>query len=377
MTTRLGNDNDPDGATYQPPVQNEPVERLLECMVGCDPEYEYAAMLTREQEAAMAVAAQMNLLKKVTEMCSLEMQRMALTPGQQETPSQEPRPHLTTYLLASGASKSFIMNRIVPLALQASARSWLGLRAPFTRLADFQTRLREEFLPAGYATQILREPEARTQHPDESLDRYVRVMQELFKRADPNTPESDRVARVRRQCHPRYHAYLINRTFETPEELARGARLIEQALHAERNYVPQPPAKYAVKPACPEASTQVDCPNETSLPHHINRESPWNSQQGPWWSRAGVATTSGKLLAVPYRKLGPNRDHYRSELSSSECSCECWGKLACSGRNPGTPAATKQALPTTANRKPGRGLPLVVLYLITGGGPTGTSVRVT
>lgn len=252
----------------------------------------------------MAAAAQMNLLTKVTEMCDSVMQRLAHTPGQQETPPREPRPHLTvpvymgyddvksvadflgelqTYHLASGASEAFIVERIVPLALQASARCWLGSQAPFTSLADFQTRLREEFLPAGYAAQILRELEARTQHPDESLVRYIRVMQELFKRADPKSPESDRVARVRRQCHPRYHVYLINRTFETLEELARGARLIEEALHAERNYVPPPPAKYALEPACawrgPEASTQVDCPNETSLPHHVNQES-WRGMHG-------------------------------------------------------------------------------------------------
>ncbi|KAG0414178.1 hypothetical protein HPB47_008678 [Ixodes persulcatus] len=164
-------------------------------------------MLTREQKAAMAAAAQMNLLTKVTEMCDSVMRRLAHTPGQQETPPREPRPHLTvpvytryddvrsvadflgelqTYHLASGASEAFIVDRILPLALQASARCWLGSQASFTSLADFQTRLREEFLPAGYATQILRELEARTQHSDKSLVRYIRVMQELFRRADPN-----------------------------------------------------------------------------------------------------------------------------------------------------------------------------------------------
>ncbi|KAG0437437.1 hypothetical protein HPB47_017450 [Ixodes persulcatus] len=39
MATRLVNDNDSNGA-YLPPVQNEPVVRLLEGMVGCNPEYE-------------------------------------------------------------------------------------------------------------------------------------------------------------------------------------------------------------------------------------------------------------------------------------------------------------------------------------------------
>ncbi|KAG0415852.1 hypothetical protein HPB47_006974, partial [Ixodes persulcatus] len=58
--------------------------------------------------------------------------------------------------------------------------------------AEAGTRLRKEFLPAGHATQILRELEARTQHPDESLVWYCRVMQELFQRANLKSLESDR-----------------------------------------------------------------------------------------------------------------------------------------------------------------------------------------
>ncbi|KAG0416882.1 hypothetical protein HPB47_006062 [Ixodes persulcatus] len=123
-------------------------------------------MLTQEQEAAMASTAEVNLLTKVTEMSDSAMQRLALTPGQQENPS---------------ASEVFTVGRIVPLALQASAWCWLGSHGPFISLADFQTRLREEFLPAGYATQILRELKARTQHPDESLVRMDKL-QRLCKR---------------------------------------------------------------------------------------------------------------------------------------------------------------------------------------------------
>ncbi|CAN7950204.1 unnamed protein product [Ixodes hexagonus] len=238
----------------------------------------------------MACAAHMSLLERVTATCDSAMQRLAVTqevPG----PQRESRPHLTvpvytgyddvksvadflgelrTYRLPSGASQAFIVDRIVPLVLQASAKVWLASQAPFTSLADFEQRLREESLPAGYATQILRELEARTQHSDENLVQYVRVMQELFKRADCKAPGSDRVARVRRQFHPGYHIYFINRTYETLEELARGARLIEEAMYTERSYKPPPPAKYALEPACawrgPKAFPQGDCPNETSMP---------------------------------------------------------------------------------------------------------------
>ncbi|KAG0443161.1 hypothetical protein HPB47_015225 [Ixodes persulcatus] len=47
-------------------------------------------MLTQEQEATMAAAAQMNLLTKVTEMCDSVIQRLAHAPGQQETPPESP-----------------------------------------------------------------------------------------------------------------------------------------------------------------------------------------------------------------------------------------------------------------------------------------------
>ncbi|XP_042148554.1 uncharacterized protein LOC115319533 [Ixodes scapularis] len=66
MATRLDNDNDSDGVAYLPPVQNEPVVRLLEGMVDCDPVYEYAgdnylpgspSMDVAEPEASASVTA--------------------------------------------------------------------------------------------------------------------------------------------------------------------------------------------------------------------------------------------------------------------------------------------------------------------------------
>ncbi|KAG0425036.1 hypothetical protein HPB47_027780 [Ixodes persulcatus] len=56
MATRLDNDNDSDGAAYLPPVQNEPVVRLLEGMVDCDPVYEYAGDHYQPASPSMDVA---------------------------------------------------------------------------------------------------------------------------------------------------------------------------------------------------------------------------------------------------------------------------------------------------------------------------------
>ncbi|KAM7304983.1 uncharacterized protein ISCGN_014883 [Ixodes scapularis] len=92
MATRLDNDNDSDGAAYLPPVQNEPVVRLLEGMVDCDPLYDHAHT---GAGSCSGRSGTNEPAQKVAVICNFVMQRMALTPGQQETPPQEPRPHLT------------------------------------------------------------------------------------------------------------------------------------------------------------------------------------------------------------------------------------------------------------------------------------------
>ncbi|CAN7995640.1 unnamed protein product [Ixodes hexagonus] len=75
-------------------------------------------------------------------------------------------------------------------------------------------------------------------------------MQELFDRACPTKAESDRVARVVQQSHPRFRLYLHGRTYETLEHLARDARGIPETLLAELQYRPPPPPEEALEPSC-------------------------------------------------------------------------------------------------------------------------------
>ncbi|CAN8004649.1 unnamed protein product [Ixodes hexagonus] len=57
---------------------------------------------------------------------------------------------LDFYARASGASESYVLERILPHALQASARRWWVLQTPFPSLEAFRRSFREEFLPPGY-----------------------------------------------------------------------------------------------------------------------------------------------------------------------------------------------------------------------------------
>ncbi|CAN7948835.1 unnamed protein product, partial [Ixodes hexagonus] len=135
-------------------------------------------------------------------------------------------------------------------------------------LSAFRRSFREEFLPPGYDSRAQRELERRTQHP-EGLVEYIRAMQELFNRAAKAAPESERVARIIRQSHPRYHVYLQGRRFESVEDLVRAARGVQDMILASVDYRPPPPATEALEPSCawsPPARTALERTPPTHRP---------------------------------------------------------------------------------------------------------------
>ncbi|CAN7992872.1 unnamed protein product [Ixodes hexagonus] len=176
---------------------------------------------------------------------------------------------LDVYARASGASESYVLERILPLALQANARRWWVLQTPFPSLEAFRRSFRKEFLPPGYDSRVQRELERRTQHPEEGLVEYIRAMQELFNRAAKAAPESEKVAGIIRQSHPRYHVYLQGRRFDSVEDLARAARGVQEMILASVDYRPPPPATEALEPSCawsPPARTALERTPSTHRP---------------------------------------------------------------------------------------------------------------
>ncbi|CAN7938751.1 unnamed protein product, partial [Ixodes hexagonus] len=94
-------------------------------------------------------------------------------------------------------------------------------------------------------------------------------MQELFNRAANAAPESERVARIIRQSHPRYHVYLQGRRFDSVEYLARAARGVQDMILASVDYQPPPPATEALEPSCawsPPARTALERTPPTHRP---------------------------------------------------------------------------------------------------------------
>ncbi|XP_077548019.1 uncharacterized protein LOC144160688 [Haemaphysalis longicornis] len=158
---------------------------------------------------------------------------------------------LSRYEQATGISESEVLHRVLPAALVDHAARWYRVIGHTARMMDdFRTMFREEFLPVDYLPRMRRELEMSTQAPDESMIEYVRATQELYEYADPHAPNSERVDRVIRQCHPTFALYLRNCRCRDLNELAAESRRVQAAIAASRAYRPPPPPVETLEPSC-------------------------------------------------------------------------------------------------------------------------------
>ncbi|KAG0434414.1 hypothetical protein HPB47_019126, partial [Ixodes persulcatus] len=80
--------------------------------------------------------------------------------------------------------------------------------------------------------------EQQTQHTDDSLLEFVRVIQGLFEPAEPSVPNPERVERIIRQSHTTYTAYIRGSRIRDLNELASKARRIQEDILAAQAYRP-------------------------------------------------------------------------------------------------------------------------------------------
>ncbi|XP_075550307.1 uncharacterized protein LOC142583706 [Dermacentor variabilis] len=166
------------------------------------------------------------------------------------------------YRDAEAITDDVLLQRVLPVALTGSAARWRR-RQSFQSWAHFEQLLRAEFLPPDYAVRMKDELRARSQAEEESLQEYIRSFQELYERADPSAPETERVTRAIRQSHPRFQAYLRGSTFSSLDDLAKAASDIQAAMLAELTYQPPPP---------PQASLELSCAwhfSQTASPRNM------------------------------------------------------------------------------------------------------------
>ncbi|XP_050028965.3 uncharacterized protein [Dermacentor andersoni] len=153
------------------------------------------------------------------------------------------------YRDAQAITYDVLLQRVLPVALTGSAARWRR-RQSFQSWTHFEQLLRAEFLPPDYVVRMKDELRARSQAEEESLQEYIRSFQELYERADPSAPETERATRAIRPSHPRFQAYLRGRTFSSLDDLAKAASDIQAAMLAELTYQPPPPPQAALEPSC-------------------------------------------------------------------------------------------------------------------------------
>lgn len=195
---------------------------------------------------------------------------------------------LDKYKAISRSSDEFMIKEIAPLALQGQAFNWYRFESsysPFESYDDFKIRFRKEFQPIGYAPELSRELELRTQGPTEPLTVFIRVIVDYYKRLGQNPSDAEIVNRIKRQMHPEYMQALQGKVIVTLRELMDAAFDAQDLIKAYRAYKPPPivagvepslqwkPLDSASQPARKESSTFTSLPERSNPrlhPHGID-----------------------------------------------------------------------------------------------------------
>nr|XP_037285116.1 uncharacterized protein LOC119178057 [Rhipicephalus microplus] len=217
---------------------------------------------------------------------------------------------LTRYQRAMGLDDQEVLGRVVPAALTDRAARWHRLSSHRAATLDkFRAAFLREFLPADYESRMRRELELRTQAPEESLQEYVRAMEDLFSIAEPRASNEERVERVITQAHPTFSAYLRGSRFRDLKELAVEAKRIQGDILAARSYHPPPPASETLEPRCALGGAMT-------LPQ----------RQQPAGAAIAAAATGGRAWEKSDRALDPYTYGRRAAVAASQLDAREQGR---------------------------------------------------
>lgn len=119
----------------------------------------------------------------------------------------------------------------VYFALDGSARTWFQNReAHLTTWDEFCRRLIDTFGSTDRRDNAQRLLELRIQKPNESVSMFAEDMSRLFRRADPNMPDSKKLSHLMRGVKEQLFAGLVRNPPTTVEEFIKEATAIERAL---------------------------------------------------------------------------------------------------------------------------------------------------
>ncbi|KAM7289987.1 hypothetical protein ISCGN_030115, partial [Ixodes scapularis] len=129
-----------------------------------------------------------------------------------------------------------------PATDPAQPTPWKCGNIQLPKFNGYEDHQNPKFASVDYKHRLKEELEHRTQHPQENLSHFVHVIAEYFDRIGETVSDADKVARVRRQMHPKFQDLCEGMIFANLREMAKAAGgVMERAWHRLK-YVP-PPAR--------------------------------------------------------------------------------------------------------------------------------------
>ncbi|CAL8113091.1 unnamed protein product [Orchesella dallaii] len=165
------------------------------------------------------------------------------------------------YEKGTGCGYQYLLDEIVPIALEDEAATWYRLEAvtgnPIPDWQEFRRRFRLQFQPMDYYDQLSYELNNRTQGPDEPLNTYLYNIIELYQRLEAPWRDIDIIRRVAKGLNPENQMCIRDiLRCTTLSELRNAAWEAEMALQRKRSY--RPPSTTSVEPATAYKPTHVD-----------------------------------------------------------------------------------------------------------------------
>lgn len=156
--------------------------------------------------------------------------------GDQKCP-QEFLMEMERYARSQGIPLTAIVT-LLPAALIDDAYRWWAFMGGFRSWEEFKTALHTEYDQPDFHSRLQAELEQRTQHPEEPLSAYIRVIANYYERLGSNASDSEKVARVLRQMHPQFYPYFHGRNFANLHALAAAAPEVQVLIWRQKTYQP-------------------------------------------------------------------------------------------------------------------------------------------
>jgi hypothetical protein len=216
---------------------------------------------------------------------------------------------------AQGMRPFQLLHTVLPVALVGDANLWWKFRGEFCSWEDFVRAFQAEFNAPDYVDRLQRELNDRTQHPDEPLGRFIRVIASFYERLGLDVSEATMIRRICTQMHPTFRVLTHGQTFTSLQQLTAAAPALQAEAWSRVNYKLPPKPMGAVAPDLAFWRSQ-----STPDGQRYSAPSPQGDQgKGKAPTSSALSGTSSVSASQPVPEVGrelPPRRQYRASCWS-------------------------------------------------------------